>query len=131
MSFKDRLLDIYRKYELNPTSLSRKLGYDSPEKINRLTRDEKNSPSFQIIQDILRVFPQVNARWLIIGEEDMILEDPRAHYGFCKECIKKDGIIEFLKNECLVKDKIIQQLHNRTEIKPGAESQDESGRKAS
>jgi len=129
MSFKNKLLQLYAKYDLNPTSLSLKLGYDKAEKIARLTRDEDNSPSMQIIQDILNNFPEINARWLLVDDDDsnmLILED-RAQYGFCRECIKKEGIIEFLKKECADKDRRIKEL---SKIQPGGDHTNESKKKA-
>lgn len=129
MSFKNKLLQLYAKYDLNPTSLSRKLGYDKSEKISRLTRDENNSPSMEIIQDILNAFPQINARWLLQDEDDdnMLIKEDRVQYGFCKECIKKDGIIEFLKKECAEKDRRIREL---TRNLPGGNQGNEPKKKA-
>lgn len=129
MSFKNKLLQLYAKYDLNPTSLSRKLGYDKSEKISRLTRDENNSPSMEIIQDILNAFPQINARWLLSDEDDdnMLIKEDRAQYGFCRECIKKDGIIEFLKKECAEKDRRIREL---TRNLPGGNQNNEPKKKA-
>lgn len=121
MSLKNRMLQLYAKYDIDPTGLSRKLGYDEAEKIRRLTRkgQEKNMPSFQIIQDILNVFPEINARWLITGEEDMLVEEPRAQYGFCKECLKKEGEIRRLEKECAAKDKRIEELLLKQSDDPG------------
>lgn len=112
MSLKDRLLQLYAKYDIDPTGLSRKLGYDKAEKISRLTRKSKkvNYPSFQIIQDILNAFPEVNARWLITGEEEGLLEEPRLHYSYCKECIAKAAKIELLEKQLAAKDKQIIEL---------------------
>jgi hypothetical protein len=110
MSFKDKLLHVYFKYHLTPTSLSRELGYDKAEKIARLTRDENNLPGFEILSDLINYFKDINPRWWFTEGDMEMVEESRSQYGFCKECIKKDGIIEFLKKECAVKDKTIEQL---------------------
>lgn len=75
MSFKKRLLDLQFRFSLNGRSFAKHLGYKDPEKIQRLTRDEKNKPSFQILQDILNAFPNLNARWLMTGAGEMFGEE--------------------------------------------------------
>ncbi len=111
MSFKIRLEKLLKQYNLNPKKLGEKLGYGSnPAKLYRLLNDENNSPSVQIVQDLLNAFPNINARWLITGDKDMIEEEDSIKYGFCKECIKKDGEIARLEKECAKKDKRIEEL---------------------
>jgi transcriptional regulator with XRE-family HTH domain len=111
MSFKIRLEKILKQYEINAKKLGESLGYgNNPAKLYRLLNDENNNPSIQIIQDILKAFPMINARWLITGEEEMLLEEGRVQYGFCKECIKKEAIIEELRRQGDAKDKRIEEL---------------------
>ena len=134
MSFKHKLLQIYAKYDLSPTSLSRRLGYSSAEKISRLTRSEDNLPSIQIIRDILKAFPDIDAKWLVTDEHDKreLIEEPRAKYGFCRECIKKEGKIEQLEKQCAAKDKRIEELLIKIAgAERGAASQETSEKKAS
>lgn len=71
----------------------------------------KTKPNTQFLEIFLKAYPDVSARWLLTGEGDILLDEPRAQYGFCKECIKKDGIIEFLKKECAEKDRRIRELN--------------------
>jgi hypothetical protein len=47
------------------------LQYDSPEKINRLKK-EGRSPSAEIIADIITLWPETNANWLITGNGEMV-----------------------------------------------------------
>jgi hypothetical protein len=110
MSFKIRIEEILKQYHLNPKKFGEKLGYSKPDKLYRLLKDNTNNPSIHIIQDILKAFPDINARWLVTGEEKMIFEEPRTQYGYCKECIKKEAIIEHLKGELADKDKRIEEL---------------------
>jgi len=70
----------------------------------------KNKPNSKFIEIFLKAFPDINARWLLTGEEDMLVLEDRAQYGYCRECIKKEGIIEFLKKECADKDRRIKEL---------------------
>jgi hypothetical protein len=132
MSFKTKLLQIYAKYDLNPTSLSRLLKYEKAEKIARLTRDEKNLPSFDIIQDLINYFNEIDPHWWFDSNELDMVMDPHQHYGFCKECIKKDGVIEHLKKECAAKQSRIEELLIKgSTISGEAVGQPEAKKKAS
>jgi len=111
MSFKIRIEEILKKYHLNPKKLGERLGYAKPDKLYRLLKDDTNSPSVQIIQDILRAFPDINARWLISGDDDIVLEDSRVQYGYCKECLKKEGVIEYQEKELKRKEQEIAMLN--------------------
>jgi hypothetical protein len=110
MSFKIRLEEILNRYRLNPKKLGEMLGYRKPDKLYRLLNDESNNPSIQIIQDILKTFPEVNARWLVIGEESFTMEDPRIEYGFCRECLIKQGEINRLEKELKERNARIEEL---------------------
>jgi transcriptional regulator with XRE-family HTH domain len=74
------------------------IGCGSKGTINNVFR-KKNEPSARFIEAFLNGFRDINARWLLTGEEDALLEEPRAQYGYCKECIKKEGVIEYLNKE--------------------------------
>jgi hypothetical protein len=111
MSFKIRLEKIIKQYSNNPKQFGETLGYGpNPAKLYRLMQDENKRPSVKIIQDIIKAFPHVNARWLLTGEEDMLVEESKFQYGFCKECLKKEGEISRLEKECAAKDKRIEEL---------------------
>jgi len=49
------------------------LKYDSSSKLNRL-KDENKKPSVEIIEDIANKFQDLNLRWLILGEGEMLRE---------------------------------------------------------
>lgn len=67
-NFSEILNELIRLKGLkNITELSKKLGYKSPEKLSRLTRDVETKPSYDILVDILNTFPDVNFNWLING----------------------------------------------------------------
>jgi transcriptional regulator with XRE-family HTH domain len=132
MSFKIRIDSITKKYGITINELGRRLGYgDNPAKLYRL-KDETKNPSVQIIQDILKAFPEINARWLITGNDDMLVEEDRTRYGFSKECIKLEAKIELLEKQCAAKDKQIQELLIKGSQSPGgAASQPDAKKKAS
>jgi hypothetical protein len=115
MSFRTKLLYVFEKYNLNPTSLSKRLNYASAEKIARLTRHGNNRPSYELIRDIVIEFKDINPRWWFSEEAHSELDEPRVQYGFCKECLKKEGVIEHLKKELALKDKRIEELIKEAE----------------
>lgn len=54
----------------NASELAAALHYSSPEKLYRLQRDEKATPSFQILLDIANLFEKADLRWLVTGKRD-------------------------------------------------------------
>lgn len=74
VSFADILSTLMSKKGIkNPTELSKKLGYSSAEKLLRLIRDENSKPSYHIIYDIVKAFPDVNSNYLLTGEGDVLI----------------------------------------------------------
>lgn len=77
-TFFERLLSYARSQGINNISaLSEALGYEKPEKLYRLKRDDKARPSFEVIADITNLFETLNLRWLItgIGNQDIVPQD--------------------------------------------------------
>jgi transcriptional regulator with XRE-family HTH domain len=103
----DRIIEFCNKKKIKQIELE-KAGCGSKGTINNVFR-KKNDPSSRFLEAFVKAFP-VDARWLLTGEEQIILEDSRINYGFCKECIKKEGVIEHLKRESQAKDKRIEEL---------------------
>ena len=64
-----RIIDYYGLK--NVSELSEKLGYSSPEKLNRLKK-EGTKPSLDILNDISNLFEDLSGDWLISGKEPMI-----------------------------------------------------------
>jgi hypothetical protein len=54
----------------NPNSFSSAIGY-IPQTTHKYLKG-KNLPGFEYLQAVLTTFPQINARWLITGEGQMI-----------------------------------------------------------
>jgi len=91
----------------------------------------RQKPNTQFLEVFLNHYKDVNARWLLTGGEEQTLHEDRTNYGFCKECIKKDGVIEFLRKECAAKDKRIEQLLIEGSSSGGAVSQTDGKKKVS
>lgn len=92
MSFSIRLNIAIEHYTKNPKKFAESLGYNSPAKLYRLINDEKNNPSFEIIQDILRKYSEINARWLVLGEGEMFLQNEKKEIS--NTSIEKDEEIK-------------------------------------
>lgn len=68
-----RFQAIMNYFRLTVLEFSNELGYERSEKVNRIL-NEKGFPSFEMLSDIKRTFPEVNLNWLVFGSGDMIEE---------------------------------------------------------
>ncbi len=71
--FKDRIVVVMNHYNLTEEALATKLGF-RPSNIAHL-QSGRNLPSFEILNRLITVFPDLNPRWLINGSGEMIDED--------------------------------------------------------
>lgn len=111
MDINDRIREVCKNKKIKNIDLVQ-LGCGSQQTVSFVLTG-KVKPNIQFIEVFLKSFNDINARWLLIGQEEKEedkAEDPRAQYGFCKECIKKEGIIEHLQKEVTAKDKRILEL---------------------
>jgi hypothetical protein len=111
MNFKTRLESILQHYAINAKKLSESLGYESPAKLYRLLNYESNNPSVQILQDIMRVYPEINPAWLLIGKGEMLLSNKMIMKVQCKSCKGKDFIIEQNQKLIIEQRLLIDQLN--------------------
>lgn len=66
---KQQLLQLFEiKGIKNANEFAKRLGYASPEKINRLLRDNNHKPSVDLITDIANMFADININWLLTGK---------------------------------------------------------------
>lgn len=63
---------LMKHYGLNKNSLTVKIGYPSNSVLGRIVNDPTRSPSFDLLKELVLHFPEINARWLISGEGDML-----------------------------------------------------------
>ena len=64
------------------------LGYKSSEKINRLKAKDKN-PSYDIITDIANKFENINLRWLLTGDGEMLQNSSKKSIENPEKCLEK------------------------------------------
>ena len=71
-NFFERISKLFEHYgykSVNDFALNG-LGWNSPEKLNRL-RDSNKKPSFDILTDVANKFENISVRWLLTGEGEM------------------------------------------------------------
>ena len=70
-TFALRLRKFMQDNNMNQSQLATALGYKSSEKISRLLRDDKASPSVDIILDFSNTFEKLSIEWLLTGKGDI------------------------------------------------------------
>jgi transcriptional regulator with XRE-family HTH domain len=70
MDFKDRLEELLHVKRISANQFAKDLGYSSGSKIHRILRGE-GMPSYEMITDIAKRFPDVSMDWLISGDGEM------------------------------------------------------------
>ncbi len=78
-SIASRLKNFIQHKELSTSAFSRALKYKSCEKIARLFRTKGAKPSVDIVADIAHQFSELNIRWLLTGEGDMLRTTVTTH----------------------------------------------------
>ncbi|MEL7586608.1 MAG: hypothetical protein AAGU19_07815 [Prolixibacteraceae bacterium] len=120
-NFFERLLQIIDYYNIKSVNLFATdwLGYASSEKINRLKKGNA-LPSYQIIVDITNRFEEINPRWLLTGDGDMLISgtsiglpaqvgEPIVRYGNDEVKQLREQLTEAQKEIGELKDKLIQE----------------------
>ena len=70
---KEKLLDLMKHEGLKPSQLAEMLGIN-PAGISHILKD-RNKPSFDLLQKILRRFPQLNPDWLLLDSTQMYRDE--------------------------------------------------------
>ena len=101
-----RIEQLMKHYNLNPNSLAKKIGTNDMH-IRYMIKGR--DPNYGILKQILKEFPNVNCKWLMLGVGDMLggtnqVNDPQLPYGHNKDVYdmllnEKDKMIQLLKNE--------------------------------
>ena len=71
---KEKLLDLMKHEGLKPSQLAEMLGIN-PAGISHILAG-RNKPGFDLLQKILRRFPQVNPDWLLLDSTQMYRDEP-------------------------------------------------------
>lgn len=70
---KEKMLDLMKSEGLKPSQLAELLGI-KPAGISHILA-ERNKPSFDMLQKILRRFPRLNPDWLLLDSDQMYRDD--------------------------------------------------------
>lgn len=70
---KEKMLDLMKSEGLKPSQLAELLGI-KPAGISHILA-ERNKPSFDMLQKILRRFPRLNPDWLLLDSDKMYRDD--------------------------------------------------------
>ena len=70
-----RLSCFLQHKNMTASAFSRRLNYNSCEKVARLFRIQGAKPSVDIIKDIAQQFEELNIRWLLTGDGEMLDPD--------------------------------------------------------
>jgi len=72
MSVSDRLQKIMDYYKINSGELARKIGVQKSSISHILSG--RNKPSYTFLSKLIKAFPEINLKWFIGGEGEMITE---------------------------------------------------------
>lgn len=83
-----RIKLLMQHYGLNMNKLSIRLKIPSNSVITRLVNDPRRGISLDYLQKILNEFPDINCRWLVLGEGEMLRSQIKPEVEVVKECEK-------------------------------------------
>ena len=98
----NRILLIMKEKNLNKNSLSKQIGLSQPA-ITKI-ENHKNLPSFKLLFELLRLFPDISAEWLLIGKGEMYKTSEQPDLASAAQ-------VALLKEQLAEKDQKIAQLN--------------------
>lgn len=108
----ERLEAVRRHYDLSGRKLADRLGQRPSTVINYLNGTQ--APKLEFIENILNLFPEVSAEWLIRGQGAMLIIDQpdvaELKKRYETELLVKEGIIKELRSIILEKNQDKQSL---------------------
>lgn len=108
----ERLEAVRRHYDLSGRGLADRLGQRPSTVTNYLNGTQ--APKLEFIENILRLFPEVSAEWLIRGQGSMLIVDQpdvaELKKQYETELLVKEGIIKELRSIILEKNQDKQSL---------------------
>lgn len=108
MSINQRLKNYLFEKKVSQEELRIKLGLKTRQQVSNWLNCHDHIPEKHLI-GIIRLFPDLNANWLIrnigsqIIDQKQLRQINRNEHGFCEECMEKDKENELLKT--MVKEK--------------------------
>lgn len=97
----DRIKKFMEYKEISPSELADTIGVQRSNVTHVLKA--RNKPSFQFIEKLLQIYPEINAKWLLLGEGNMI-------EGISKPRTLFDSIPEPETNKVITEKKIEPEI---------------------
>lgn len=72
MILKDRIIAVRTHSGLNVSQFSHKVGFKTPQTIRELESGRTKSISYEVLNKILNIYPEINRTWLETGEGEML-----------------------------------------------------------
>jgi hypothetical protein len=101
-----RVMMIINYYNLNRNSFSIKIGMPSNSLITRITNNPAMGMSLELIQKIIKAFPEISCRWFVMGEGEMIIKQKEREE--CESCAIKDRLIETQQNTIASQNQLVE-----------------------
>lgn len=110
----DRFLYFLRKKELSQTDFETITGF-SQNNLSRFIRGTVKSPKIELITALLNYFPELNLRWLLLGEGEMFhIVTTETNHILTTKNEQLQTELSKLRNELILnQEKIIQLLETR------------------
>lgn len=107
----ERILQIQEFFGMNGRKFAQTVG-TTPQTINYIKKGT-GQPSYGVINGIIREFPQVDARWLITGDGEMIVKpgSDKVEDNLRRKVLELEKEIILLKKEINVKQLGLEQAN--------------------
>jgi len=119
MYFNIRLLELIEYLGENANSFGKKLGLKNAENIRLLTLKENvnANPTLKILSSIVTLYPNINSRWLLTGEGEMLTSTEAKPYEIQEHVnrIDESKITLYTCPECIVKQQEINDLRQNND----------------
>ncbi|MBU1012411.1 MAG: helix-turn-helix domain-containing protein [Bacteroidetes bacterium] len=99
----DRINKILRFYKINSSKFAEEIGVQKSSISHVLSG--RNKPSLDFIQKLLKVYPDINADWLIMGKGKMLIEENDTNLFSGHE--KQKEVVPIIKEEKNDSEKIL------------------------
>jgi transcriptional regulator with XRE-family HTH domain len=103
MSIGERFALVLKKKKVTQKSFAEKVGV-TEQSITKLVKGQTQSPKADLIAQLTVMFPDLNLRWLLIGEGEMLKE------GMSIADETQEALEQLQKENSQLKDKIIELL---------------------
>ncbi len=114
---KERLLKLMEELNLTSTKLAEEIGVQRSSISHILS--ERNKPSFDFIRKLIEKYPEINPKWLLLGEGSMYLKERQSSIPFHEDATKNDRQLtspeSHIQNQSLSDEQIKESETNNTQ----------------